>query len=251
MYSLTITTFVSLLSAAFLQITSAEPNFQHPDRNKILARRSSQDLSFCFGVNSICAVSNELFAQCGSFDNTQFYKCICGNGYVAVDEACYWCQLAYNLDISYAGASNKEGCSSAGVPIAPIPSSVQALEASFNATYTGVISGAGTTNTELPSSASATSTASTSFPLTSGAGASQSASSSLNTKTYNGGATSIVSLNGGSPITSTAPHPSSMPSSATLTPSTSKAVLGLGGAPTNTKIIMLGSIVALGVWVLF
>jgi len=59
-----------------------------PDR-MLVERQFGGDLSFCFGENSICDISNQLFSQCDNYLNqlTEWYKCLCGNGYVSVDEA--------------------------------------------------------------------------------------------------------------------------------------------------------------------
>jgi len=54
-----------------------------------LKARQTQDLSFCFGENSICVYSNNLFDDCQNYleELPQWYSCICANGYVSVDEA--------------------------------------------------------------------------------------------------------------------------------------------------------------------
>ena len=93
----------------------------------------------------------------------------------------------YNLDVSYSGTTNKEGCSSAGVAIAPIPSSVLSVESKYNQTYTGIISGANSASTRLPGSSAATTTGS--FPLT--------FPDSTAHSTPNQGIASITTLDGG------------------------------------------------------
>ena len=54
-----------------------------------IQERQDGDAAFCFGYNSICSLSNNLWSQCENYlsDTPQWYKCICGNGYVSVDEA--------------------------------------------------------------------------------------------------------------------------------------------------------------------
>jgi len=46
---------------------------------------------YCWGTGSICSFSNSLDNACNAFseeeDLTQYYKCICGNGYVSTDQA--------------------------------------------------------------------------------------------------------------------------------------------------------------------
>lgn len=51
-----------------------------------------QDLSFCYGEGSICAVGNDLFDDCESLssnydDLNPWYECLCSNGYVSVEDA--------------------------------------------------------------------------------------------------------------------------------------------------------------------
>jgi hypothetical protein len=63
------------------------------DRAKTLTRRQAGgDLSFCFGKNSICEIQNNLNDECDAFDNDDgdqipYYKCLCGNGFVAVQQS--------------------------------------------------------------------------------------------------------------------------------------------------------------------
>ena len=78
---------ISVFFAVLLQLVSAAPALENPKLGKILKRQGSQDLSFCFGENSICSVGIDLDAQCENYEGTQYYKCICGNGYVSVDDA--------------------------------------------------------------------------------------------------------------------------------------------------------------------
>lgn len=83
----------TLLTYAFiaLQHVSADAEYE---RGKALMKLygRKEDLSFCFGENSICAVGNDLWSRCEAYSNNfndlnPWYECLCGNGYVAVDEA--------------------------------------------------------------------------------------------------------------------------------------------------------------------
>jgi hypothetical protein len=129
-------------------------------------------------------------------------------------------------------------CSSIGATIAPIPSSILALEASWNATYTGVISGA---------SAAATSTGSASLAVTSQKGTSTphatrgSSTHTVNTNTYNGGFTSVISLNGGNIAapTSNAGNSELTPTSTPKSSSNSGTAIGL-----DMGVAMMFTIVA-------
>jgi hypothetical protein len=42
---------------------------------------------YCFGPEGICSYMNDLFEDCNGFENesdlTQWYQCLCGNGYVS------------------------------------------------------------------------------------------------------------------------------------------------------------------------
>lgn len=168
---------------------------------------------------------------------------------------CYWCQLAYNLDTFYSGPSDKDGCSSAGVSIAPIPSSVLALEASYNQTYTGIISGAASATTGPPASVAASSTGSAQLALTSKASLSIQRTigspSNNGVNTYFGGVTSVVTLNGGNQGTATAALISNTGNSEATVTSTTKAGSSAGGALgwTTGTVVML-SVVAFRVSIL-
>lgn len=220
-----LTAILASLALFAVQYVSADAAYER-GRELMKLYGRNEDLSYCYGENSICSVSNDLFEKCdayeGDFENMNpWYECLCGNGYVAVDEACYWCQLAYKLDISYAGNANTDGCSSASVTIAPIPSSVLALQSMYNQTYTGIISGASAANTDSPAGSataansgfSASVTDASSGSATGGVGSvfgggkttsapvSKAASSTATTQapanTWNGGVTSVITLNGG------------------------------------------------------
>lgn len=79
--------FIAPFSTLFLFISQHYSVAAVPDRR--IEERQDQDLSFCFGDNSICTFSNSLYSQCQNYfsDTTEWYNCICGNGYVSVDEA--------------------------------------------------------------------------------------------------------------------------------------------------------------------
>ena len=102
---------------------------------------------------------------------------------------CYWCQLAYNLDITYDGPSLTSGCNSASVAIAPIPSSVLSRESAYNATYTGVLL-SGPTGSAAPASTSGAASAHTT-------GKTAAKTTAKNTNTFFGGTTAVTTFNGG------------------------------------------------------
>ncbi|KAH7187354.1 hypothetical protein DER44DRAFT_753921 [Fusarium oxysporum] len=156
----------------------------------------TQDLSFCYGQRSICEVSTALFDQCNEKGyGNPFVECICENGYVSVDQACYWCQLAYDLN-PVSILDYKAECSSASVSIAPIPPSVLDQASSYNATYTGTIRGPAATATESDLAATITN-----MEMSSG----RSSSTKLaDGNTWFGGTTNVVTLKGGDEILPTA-----------------------------------------------
>ncbi|KAH8880603.1 hypothetical protein GQ53DRAFT_848839 [Thozetella sp. PMI_491] len=142
---------VGLLSAAPFAVAEPELIAQRDDvspRYYELLRARAEDLSFCFGQNSICATSNDMWDNCydqtgGQSKNaTGWFTCICTSGYVSVDQACDFCQDVYSIEHLDVRSIYTSGCSSVGATIAPIPSSVLSLEAKYNSTYTGVIPGA-------------------------------------------------------------------------------------------------------------
>lgn len=59
------------------------------------ASTSSSDvvdnLQYCYSDDSVCVFSNDLFADCQVYENqvdlSQWYQCICGNGYVSAEQA--------------------------------------------------------------------------------------------------------------------------------------------------------------------
>ena len=89
--------FLTLLCIFLQQHVVAELAPVSPEQDYILKHQSiherqvTEDLSFCFGENSICSFSNNLYNQCQNYqepyDAKNWYKCICGNGYVSVREA--------------------------------------------------------------------------------------------------------------------------------------------------------------------
>jgi hypothetical protein len=130
---------------------------------------------------------------------------------------CYDCQLAYNLSIIYNGPENRRGCSSVGVSIAPIPSSIVAIESVYNKTYTGTLltqsnvatTGVSDTGTATTTTAVVTSTIRPSPSIT--------PTKPLATgSSHNIGGTSVTTLQGGgqgslqsSPTTTSAPRATS------------------------------------------
>ncbi|RKK62449.1 hypothetical protein BFJ69_g17021 [Fusarium oxysporum] len=156
----------------------------------------TEDLSFCYGERSICEVYGVLLDQCyskGSGD--PFIECLCQNGYVSVDQACYWCQLAYDLN-PVSVLDHKAQCSSAGVSIAPIPSSILDQASSYNATYTGTIRAGAATATRSGLAATTMNT-----EMASGGSLGPKFADS---NTWFGGTTNVVTLKGGDEILPTA-----------------------------------------------
>jgi hypothetical protein len=93
MYSSTVL-FVVLFSSLSQQLLGEEDhaNFLRRRNEGFKARQTGgEDDSFCYGVNAICAEMNSLFSDCDSFssqaDDTQWFQCLCGNGYMATYEA--------------------------------------------------------------------------------------------------------------------------------------------------------------------
>jgi hypothetical protein len=81
--------FVALLSSLSQQSTELEHINRLRERNALIQARQLQDLSYCFSPTSICSQANNLFADCNAFlgeaDQSQFFQCICGNGYVTTE----------------------------------------------------------------------------------------------------------------------------------------------------------------------
>jgi len=72
-----------------IQIVAGDAAYE---QGKVTLEARGRDLSFCFGVNSICSISHDLYMQCDTFsddydDRKPYYECICGNGYVSADES--------------------------------------------------------------------------------------------------------------------------------------------------------------------
>lgn len=154
---------------------------------------------------------------------------------------CNWCQAAYDLSYFDDASSNKAGCSSVGVSVAPIPSSILVAESQYNQTYTGIISGANPTNTGLSGSTTATRNASLTAVQTTGSTA---------TRTTGIG-NSVVTLNGGSQVGPTTTPTSNLGGSggspSTTTISTAKAGSGAGGSEgQNSAVALVFSFVVFG-----
>ncbi|KAH8668429.1 hypothetical protein BX600DRAFT_496504 [Xylariales sp. PMI_506] len=149
------------------------------------------DSSFCWGDNGICSVGLTLFDTCDGYSDTDsWFSCICASGYVSVEDACYWCELAYNLDIDWNGPSYTAECNSVSADIAPIPASVLSVESAWNASYTGVILGGSITSGAGAITATGTS------KLATATGKSNKTSSAEET-TWFGGTTGVQTLDGG------------------------------------------------------
>ncbi|KAN0090045.1 hypothetical protein V8E51_018624 [Hyaloscypha variabilis] len=112
-------------------------------------------LSYCFGDGGICDQELSIFHECGgangpstqTIDLPTLEVCECQSGFFAADQACGWCQFAFNSSMSVALEPNTYGisvCSSNSVPLAPIPASIEAALSSWNASYTGAKSAGGT-----------------------------------------------------------------------------------------------------------
>jgi hypothetical protein len=61
-------------------------------KDGIIQERQQDDLSYCYDEdNGICVFSNTLYNDCQAYveniNATQWYECICANGYVSVDQA--------------------------------------------------------------------------------------------------------------------------------------------------------------------
>ncbi|PVH77957.1 hypothetical protein DL98DRAFT_636649 [Cadophora sp. DSE1049] len=176
------------------------------ESSELEARQRKEDLSFCFGDGSYCGSALDLNDECRDLQNNfddqnPWYECICANGYLSTKIACNWCQAAYNLSYTVGLTEDQtETCQSLSYSIAPIPATIQALQSSFNATYTGIVPGANespeatTTGTSVPSETSKSDASVTSggaavtTTSTPRIGISATRSTFLSTVTFNGGA---------------------------------------------------------------
>jgi len=127
-------------------------------------------------------------------------------------DRCYWCDLGFNLDIDYRGASDKAACASVGVVVAPLPQSVLDQQSSRNVTWFG-----STTSKSLTvptSGTTAPGNMSTTAPIT--AAITRSAPTSTTTiripdqNTWYGGVTSARTLDGGASAFTTTPTATSL-----------------------------------------
>ncbi|KAH8891706.1 hypothetical protein GQ53DRAFT_823705 [Thozetella sp. PMI_491] len=96
----------------------------------LIGLSSAQGLSHCFGINSICTISQEMYDVCsasggsGSSRNvTAEFACFCEGGWVSVLQACDDCEGSVS---SYHATESllSSDCKSMSFTIAPIPSSV-------------------------------------------------------------------------------------------------------------------------------
>ncbi|KAH8883584.1 hypothetical protein GQ53DRAFT_846782 [Thozetella sp. PMI_491] len=143
--------YLAALATVLLSYSHAEASEAagDPRRNmmaQLKARATGQDLSFCWNPGSICDASSNLYDKCrdllDSSNMGPFYTCLCGNGYVPVNQACTWCQEVYEIGSSSGGDTDAKSCASVGVSVAPFPSSILSQELAYNASYTGTIRGA-------------------------------------------------------------------------------------------------------------
>lgn len=131
-------------------------------------KRQSGSLNFCWGENAVCAVQDLLYNECSTFQSPyngpKYYNCICSNGYVSLEEACNFCQVFYNISNIINNVDlDKSACQSYSVSIAPVPSSILAIESEYNSTYTsgpGVVTKATTQYGGGPAATTPTSTSS-------------------------------------------------------------------------------------------
>ena len=141
---------------------------------------------------------------------------------------CTWCEMVYNISYFNDIAENKEGCSSVGVSVAPIPASILSVESYYNQTYTG-----GYTFSEADSTISAVSTT---------------------RHVSNPGIPNILTLNGGGqPSTRTTPTSTQgfgpLPSATTSSTATVGSSTG-GAEGQNIGVALVFSFVAFGLSVL-
>ncbi|CZR56721.1 uncharacterized protein PAC_06610 [Phialocephala subalpina] len=272
--------FACLAVATAATITSVTPapapTSHHKDllRARLLLARSKRDdidnLDFCYGDHSICEENNNLHGACEAFetqdDQTQFYECLCGNGYVSVNQAlvmsiflevfpsltqssCGWCDdvfgLSGDMDSFYF-----DQCSSYSFTVAPIPSSVLALESSYNATYTGTMpvgvtltqgsggSSQATTTGTGTSRVSKTSAGGSGFPL-------QTGSSTSSKKSTSTPASSTITLGGGTLSTPTAQGSTSQNLVATQTITRAPGTGSAAGLKCLDALLMSGVVFAI------
>jgi len=84
--------FVALFPVLSQQLSDSDYGNLLKQRHGMIQARQlgGPDLSFCYGETSICSEGNQLFDKCSAFeddaDSTQWYQCLCGNGYVTAEQ---------------------------------------------------------------------------------------------------------------------------------------------------------------------
>lgn len=84
--------FVALFSSLSQQLSDSKHGDLMRRQYAVIQARQfgGPDLSFCYGETAICSECNILFDKCDAFefqdDPTQWYQCLCGNGYVEADK---------------------------------------------------------------------------------------------------------------------------------------------------------------------
>jgi len=119
-----------------------------------------EEITYCFGTGSICEQSNNLFALCekeyppgSDSDPMDYYikvtTCQCEQGFAAADQACNWCQFAFNTSVTifYEDSQTWSSvCSSYTATLAPIPASALSAISAYNETYSYYVPGLQTGN---------------------------------------------------------------------------------------------------------
>jgi len=106
MYVLTAQWLFPVLVVVWVKRATADAQITPPTLVTLLRARETQSptiistitsvnplsgLSFCFGTGSICDYANQLSSDCQSFEDnvsdlSQWYQCICENGYVSTNQ---------------------------------------------------------------------------------------------------------------------------------------------------------------------
>ncbi|KAE9371866.1 hypothetical protein N431DRAFT_377908 [Stipitochalara longipes BDJ] len=190
-----------------------------PSPNEQLQGRQNQILGtgddYC--TDGICSYASNLDANCNGFsdesDLTQWYECLCGNGYVSTQQMCIWCQVALDLPdfIDFGVSTYSSRCSSAHATIAPVPSSIIASLSAWNSSYSTFLATATLTS---PGGSVKTGQATTTLSLSTGNASSSSSWTSTYTLLAPTGDNSIVTGAVAAATSSGAKHTSSSESSA-------------------------------------
>lgn len=77
--------------AALITPAPRVPRELYQDRIAVQKRETSRPspIEFCFGLDGICDLSDNLFGECENLesDDRKWNQCLCGNGAVAVSQA--------------------------------------------------------------------------------------------------------------------------------------------------------------------